>query len=265
VHYLLDSDEEPLRLERQARIYGVEDDIRHLALRGTEHVLDAGCGAGTITRAIARALPQGSVVGVDRELRYIEYACREVQSEQLHNVEFNVGDVLHLPFESGHFDVVWSKHLLHWVHQRGAALQELKRVLRPGGRMVCCNFDGKWAHSYPPDASLHQDLDLFFDAMESEVGFDRWLGRKLPSMLIDLGLQDVTVDFIPDRAFGGFGGNPEKRWNWETQWQSTLHFSAQVYGSLDKAREVGQRLLRHLDRPGVYWFCTLFYVQARVA
>ena len=41
--YLLNSDEEPLRLERQARIYGTEDDLCHLALAPTERVLDAGC------------------------------------------------------------------------------------------------------------------------------------------------------------------------------------------------------------------------------
>ena len=69
LHYLLDSDEEPLRLERQARIYGVEDDLRHLALLGTERLLDAGCGPGTITRTMAHALPRGRVTGVDREPR----------------------------------------------------------------------------------------------------------------------------------------------------------------------------------------------------
>ena len=67
LHYLLDSDEEPLRLERQGEIYGVEDDLRHLALLGTERVLDAGCGPGAVTRPIAAALPKGHVIGIDRD------------------------------------------------------------------------------------------------------------------------------------------------------------------------------------------------------
>ena len=70
--YLLDSDEEPLRLERQVRIYGLDDDLRHLALSGHERVLNAGCGPGAITRALARALPQGRATGVDREPKYID-------------------------------------------------------------------------------------------------------------------------------------------------------------------------------------------------
>ena len=122
--YLLDSDDEPLRLERQARIYGVDDDLRHLALVGNERVLDAGCGPGAITQTVASTLPQGHATGVDREPRYIDYARRKAASEHIDNVDFKVGDVLNLPFDSESFDVLWSKHLLQWVRERGAALKE---------------------------------------------------------------------------------------------------------------------------------------------
>jgi len=262
--YLLDSDEEPLRLERQARIYGLEDDLSHLALSGHERVLDAGCGPGAITRTLARALPQGQATGIDREPKYIDYAQRRAVSEGIDNIHFEVADVLALPFDSDSFDIVWSKHLLQWVRERTSALAEFKRVVRPGGRIVCCNFDGVWAHPYPVDLALQRDLDLWFEAMEREVGFDRALGRKLPSMFLDAGLVDVKVDFIPDRAFGGFGGDPEKRWNWESQFQSALGFSARVYGSMERAQQIGERVLAHFSRPNVYWFCALFYVEGRV-
>jgi tRNA A58 N-methylase Trm61 len=72
--YLLDSEQETLRLERQARIYGFEDDLRFTRLSPGHRVLDAGCGSGSITRAIAKVLRNGSVTGVDREAKYIDYA-----------------------------------------------------------------------------------------------------------------------------------------------------------------------------------------------
>ena len=262
--YLLDNDQEPLRLERQAQIYGFEDDLRHLALSGAERVLDAGCGAGVITRAVCRALPRGSAIGVDREPRYIEHARSAAGTEQIGNVEFRVADVLCLPFANGTFDVLWSKHLLQWVKDRDAAIAEFKRVVRSGGRVICCNFDGLWANPYPADSVLQGDLDLWFTAMEAEVGYDRFLGRKLGSMLSCAGLVDVRVDFIPDRAYGGYGGDREKRSNWERQWASMLEFSARVYGSIDRAKDVGQRLISEFGRADVYWFCTLFYVEGRV-
>jgi ubiquinone/menaquinone biosynthesis C-methylase UbiE len=78
--YLLDSDEEPLRLERQARMYGSEYDLRHLALLPSDRVLDASCGAGSVTRVIARAVPNGRATGIDREPKYIDFARRKAFS-----------------------------------------------------------------------------------------------------------------------------------------------------------------------------------------
>jgi len=262
--YVLDSDEEALRLERQTGIYGSRDDLRYLALSPGERVLDAGCGSGAITRAIGRAVAQGLATGVDREPKYIDFARRKAAAEGLHNVHFEVGDVLSLPFEDGSFDVVWSKHVLQWVRQRKQALAEFKRVVRPGGRVVCCNFDGFCAHHYPVDTELKQDVDLWFKEASRDLGFDNFLGRKLPPMFLEAGLKDLKVDFIPDRAFSGFGGDPEKRWNWEVQWESAMGFSAKVFGSADRARQVAERFVNHVDRPDVYAFCTLFYVEGRV-
>lgn len=93
---------------------------------------------------MAQALSRGRVTGVDRQGRYIDYARRKAASEHIDNIDFEVGDVLDLPFEGERFDVLWSKHLLQWVKDREAALTEFKRVVRPGGRIVCCNFDGIW-------------------------------------------------------------------------------------------------------------------------
>ncbi len=88
--YLLDSDEEPLRLERQSRIYGYDDDLRHLALSPTEQVLDVGCGSGAITRAIAKAVPMGQAMGVDREPKYVDFARRKAELESIENKSMGV-------------------------------------------------------------------------------------------------------------------------------------------------------------------------------
>ena len=77
--YVIHSDEEPLRLERQARMYGTADDLRFLAPGPSDRVLDAGCGSGSMTRAIARAQPNGTAVGLDREPTYIDFARRRAR------------------------------------------------------------------------------------------------------------------------------------------------------------------------------------------
>ena len=159
---VLESDEEPLRLERQAKLYGFKDDRKHLSLSPTNHVLDAGCGPGAITRAIAREVPNGKAYGVDRDPKYIDFARRKAASENIGNIQFEIGDVLKLPFESDSFDIVWSKHLLQFVRERNLALAEFKRVLRPGGRIVCCNYDGFCAQATTRRTSTYNAPLIFY-------------------------------------------------------------------------------------------------------
>ena len=139
--YVIHSDEEPRRLDRQAAIYGTEDDLRHITIPPGARVLDAGCESGSASRLFASSQKSANVIGVDRNAQYIDYASREAAKQTIDNVTFRVADVLSLPFGDAEFDVVWSKHLLQWVRERDGALMEFVRVTRPGGRVICCNFD----------------------------------------------------------------------------------------------------------------------------
>lgn len=263
--YVIHSDEEPLRLDRQARIYGTEDDLRFIQLRASDSVLDAGCGSGSATRFFARHVPNGRTVGVDRNAAYLDYARRKSISEGLNNVEYELGDVLALPFPDASFDVVWSKHLLQWVAQRSEALSELVRVTRRGGRVVCCNFDGFCLAHYPTDEQVQRDVEHWFSSAKAQFGFDTDLGRKLPHMFKVAGLTNIRFDIIPDRAFCGFGGDPERKWNWETQWKSALPFSTKIFGSHEAAQAATERVLKRFNDPDVFVYTTLFYVEGVVA
>ena len=96
--YVIHSDEEPLRLERQARLYGTADDLDFTNLRPGQQLLDAGCGSGTAARMFAKSVPSAIVTGVDRNATYLEFAQRQARSEAVANASFQLGDVLSLPF-----------------------------------------------------------------------------------------------------------------------------------------------------------------------
>jgi SAM-dependent methyltransferase len=262
--YIIQSDEEPLRLERQARIYGTADDLRFLKPVADGKVLDAGCGSGSMARAVALTVPHTKVTGIDREAKYIDFARRQAESEALVNVEFVTGDVLDVPFEDATFDQVWSKHLLQWVRARELAPGEFRRVTRPGGRIVCCNFDQFCLVHYPTDERLQGEMERWFCAAREAFGFDNDLGRKLPHLFKQAGLVDVRVDFIPDRAFSGFGGDAERRWNWETQFRSAMPFTAKVMGSEHAAIDFSRRAADRFSDPDVFVSCALFYVEGTV-
>ena len=106
-----------------------------------ERVLDVACGTGTSTASIAKT--GATVVGLDFSPAMI------AEAEKRHpTFEFIVGDATKLPFGDDEFDAVTISFGLRNVQDPKAALAEMYRVLKPGGRVVVCEF------SKPPRALL---------------------------------------------------------------------------------------------------------------
>jgi ubiquinone/menaquinone biosynthesis C-methylase UbiE len=96
--------------------------------------LDAGCGSGRGTVLMARAGAREVVAFdlADQNLRTTRSHCRTFSLE---NVTTQQGSLLELPFDDASFDVVWCNGVLHHTTNPDKALQEIARVLRPGGNL----------------------------------------------------------------------------------------------------------------------------------
>jgi trans-aconitate 2-methyltransferase len=105
--------------------------LDRLALHGDETVLDAGCGSGRITEALVERLPHGRVVAVDGSASMIE-AARERLGD---SVDLRVADLVGLELDET-VDAVLSTATFHWIADHDALFASLRRVLRPGGRLV---------------------------------------------------------------------------------------------------------------------------------
>ncbi|GAB4333947.1 MAG: class I SAM-dependent methyltransferase [Dehalococcoidia bacterium] len=100
-------------------------------------VLDAGTGTGFL--AVLAARLGHRVTGVDLTPAMLERARVRADDAGV-DVEWHVGDAMHLPFEDDRFDVVMSRHVLWTMPDPARAFAEWRRVTRPGGRVVW--FDG---------------------------------------------------------------------------------------------------------------------------
>ncbi|MFZ0212539.1 MAG: methyltransferase domain-containing protein [Candidatus Acidiferrales bacterium] len=156
-------------------------------LHAGESAADVGCGTGEDVRALAaRVSPGGRTVGVDRSSTMIAMA-RQRTGASKSSVEFVQADAQKLPFEDGCFDAIRAERLLQHTPDADAALGEIVRVAKRGGRIVI--WEG--------------DLDLFIiDAQDYDASriMQRFIcdsfrnghiGHRLYKRFLDCGLADV--------------------------------------------------------------------------
>lgn len=105
-------------------------------LRRGERVVDVGCGAGIDSLIAARMVESpGRVVGIDMTPAMLETARRSAEQSGRANVEFRDGFAEALPVPDGWADVVISNGVMNLFPDKLAGLQEMARVLRPGGSL----------------------------------------------------------------------------------------------------------------------------------
>jgi len=103
-----------------------------------EHVLDLACGTGELTRQILEATPGAQASGVDIAPAMVERARSKLLAHPQASVQR--ADAHDLPFGDGTFDVVVSASTFHYFTHPHAVLEEVGRVLRPGGRLVLLDW-----------------------------------------------------------------------------------------------------------------------------
>jgi ubiquinone/menaquinone biosynthesis C-methylase UbiE len=100
-------------------------------------LLDIGCGTGTWTAMVAGSpLPSGRIVGVDYSETMCAVAHGKAQEIQEGAPAFVNADAEHIPFPDASFDVVTCSHSFHHYPNQSAAVREMRRVLRPRGRLM---------------------------------------------------------------------------------------------------------------------------------
>ncbi|HET7287439.1 MAG TPA: class I SAM-dependent methyltransferase [Pyrinomonadaceae bacterium] len=108
-----------------------------LGLKTGDQVLDVCCGSGASAIPAAEMVgSSGSVVGIDLAENLLELARSKAKQQNLTNVQFQSGDITELPFEDASFDAAVCVFGIFFVPDMTSALSELKRVLRPGGKLA---------------------------------------------------------------------------------------------------------------------------------
>ena len=181
---------------RLEALYRIGDAVRRRGIVRTalgatsgERVLDVGCGPGFYCAELAEEVGQsGSVVGVDSSPAMLELAARRCAGRD--TVEFRTGDAVALPVDDGGFDAALCVQVLEYVPDPTVALAEIRRALRPGGRVLVWDVDWATVSVNAQDPVLTGRVLHAWDDHLAHPSLPRTLGPRLRSA----GFEDVRMD-----------------------------------------------------------------------
>jgi ubiquinone/menaquinone biosynthesis C-methylase UbiE len=160
-----------------------------LALQSGERVLDVGSGPGHYAFEMSSAVgDDGRVTGIDNAENSIETAQHRCSG--LANVGFHLGEAVALPFDEATFDAVLSTQTFEYLPDVRAALAEMFRVLKPGGRVLIHDTEwDAWAWHSSDRARMNRIM-VAWDKHLADPHLPQTLGAKLTAA----GFEDVGVE-----------------------------------------------------------------------
>lgn len=167
-----------------------------------DRLVDIGSGGGFDAFVAAHLVGRGGrVVGVDMTPEMLDKSRETARQLKLDHVEFREGIAERLPVQDDWADVVIANGVLNLVADKPGVFAEIRRVLRPGGRLQFADI--ALGTTVPEEAACN--IDLWTDCIAGGLSRDDWRG-----VMADAGFVDIEVGPAVD-AFGGARGEPNAR------------------------------------------------------
>jgi ubiquinone/menaquinone biosynthesis C-methylase UbiE len=155
-------------------------------------VLEAGCGVGAQTVALASRSPQAHFTAIDRSASSLQRATQAVAAAGLTHVMFQQADIFDLPFARFSFDHVFVCFVLEHLDRPLEALMALRGLLKPGGTITVIEGDHGSALFHPDSAFARKVIDCQV-ALQARTGGDAMIGRRLYPLLVAAGFTKPRV------------------------------------------------------------------------
>ncbi|MCZ0736881.1 class I SAM-dependent methyltransferase [Phreatobacter sp. AB_2022a] len=187
---------ERLAARSRLRLDGFRDLLGRHGFPIQGRLLEIGCGQGLRARLMAEWAPDAAVVGIDRDSAFIEAARQDARAAGLQNLAFLHADLHALPFAERSFDFIYARLVLINLPDARPVLQMLRRLLRPGGRILIEDADRDCMFFEPaPDSFAAYWRHI--QAGQRRHGGDPNVGRRLGPLIKEAGYCDVRIEVQP--------------------------------------------------------------------
>lgn len=244
--YLMESAREGERLLAQESSNSSLARVIAAGVRENDRVLDAGCGAGAVTQNLLELVgPKGHVTAFDPSEERLALARRTAGAPA--NLELRVASLPNTGLPSGGFDFVWSQFVFEYLPQPLVALQELQRLVRPGGKVAIAEIDGYGLGVWPASERLMEGLELLQKTLRA-AHFDLFVGRKLFSAFRELGFHDLEVQLSPFHVTAG-AADAAMLEDWTVRFFTLQPLGVQAFGDLERWNTFTSEYLALLQNP----------------
>jgi SAM-dependent methyltransferase len=191
--YVMEAAIEAERLERQARQgnYSIVEELKAFRFRPNERVLDAGCGTGVHARYLVEGFGLRCVDGMDASELRLRQATELLDARTREAMRFHRQDLASIdPSFHARYDTVICRYVIEHVPDPVRVLRELRKTLRPGGRLIVIELDGVFVNLHSGNERFNRDLAK----VRSRFDFDPEIGRKVPGHLKRAGFSGIEWD-----------------------------------------------------------------------
>jgi len=213
-------------------------------LKPTDHLLDVGAGAGTITADLATIVQ--NVTATELGPNELDITRATIAARGSSNVALQEADVHALPFPDASFDVVHAHQVLQHVADPVGALREMARVTKPGGIVAARDSDYAGFCWWPQLPALDEWLQLYRDVARRNGG-EPDAGRRLLSWGHAAGFQEVTAT----SSTWCYATPSERTW-WGEMWADRILNSA-IAGQLLESELATPARLREISEAWKEW------------
>lgn len=186
------------RLRKQAEIgfYKELRMLRLLGLKDNSSILEIGSGPGFYTELLLNNFNNITITCLDYDIEFLKYARNNIDQRFKDRVSYVKDNVENTSLKNDSYDYVIARFVFQHLDNPLEALKEIKRLLKPGGKLFIIDVDNDlWGTSYPK-SNLIDNLNSSIGKFQNKLNGNRLIGRELIPMIKKVGFINFDIEAV---------------------------------------------------------------------